>query len=480
MKNANNICLWYKSKQINLSKKIWNIETLKNVEYDKIYSSKNSNIEYVQNKNNKIIFELKDKNITVADLKKKIIDKYEKINIKLSKETKYSNDQIKIKLKTNATKEKKELNSVNTVTKMKQFKLYFDEKQKKKIIIWINACDKVYNHVITEYNKNKSDFELNYTKQKLIVFLKLYKKNKKDCPYDILTDEVRTVCSNIKSCLTNLKKNNIQHFTINQRINWNRRSILIPSKSISKNGIFCTLLGKNNLFLLKELNSFSDSRLIYDKKTNNFYIKVPIQKKIKSVNNNNIVALDPGENIFQTFYSTNKCGFIGKKIKYKLISERKKIQHLQSKINNGNISNNKKAKKIISNKYKKIKNICADMRNKAALFLCKNFKTILIPKFKTGKMKISDNLQKNIKFVLNQMSHYKFQQHLQHKCDEYGCKLLIVTEEYTSQCCGHCGKLSKKFNKRIKTCTYCDTICHRDINGARNILLKYATKYRIS
>jgi len=133
MKNANNICLWYKSKQINLSKKIWNIETLKNVEYDKIYSSKNSNIEYVQNKNNKIIFELKDKNITVADLKKKIIDKYEKINIKLSKETKYSNDQIKIKLKTNATKEKKELNSVNTVTKMKQFKLYFDEKQKKKL-----------------------------------------------------------------------------------------------------------------------------------------------------------------------------------------------------------------------------------------------------------------------------------------------------------------------------------------------------------
>ena len=67
-----------------------------------------------------------------------------------------------------------------------------------------------------------------------------------------------------------------------------------------------------------------------------------------------------------------------------------------------------------------------------------------------------------------------------HKCDEYGCKLLIVTEEYTSQCCGHCGKLSKKFNKRIKTCTYCDTICHRDINGARNIFLKYATKYRIS
>jgi putative transposase len=93
-------------------------------------------------------------------------------------------------------------------------------------------------------------------------------------------------------------------------------------------------------------------------------------------------------------------------------------------------------------------------------------------------MKISDNLQKNIKFVLNQISQYKFQQHLQHKCDEYGCKLLIVTEKYTLQCCEHCGNLSKKFNKRIKTCNYCGTIYHRDING--NISLKYATKYRIS
>ena len=120
------------------------------------------------------------------------------------------------------------------------------------------------------------------------------------------------------------------------------------------------------------------------------------------------------------------------------------------------------------------------MRNKSALFLCKNFKTILIPEFKTGKMKIADNLQKNVKFVLNQMSHYQFRQHLHHKCDEYGCKMLTVTEEYTSQCCGQCGHLSKKFNKRIKTCTKCGTAGHRDINGARNILLKYATKYRIS
>ena len=77
-----------------------------------------------------------------------------------------------------------------------------------------------------------------------------------------------------------------------------------------------------------------------------------------------------------------------------------------------------------------------------------------------------------VKFVLNNLSHYKFREHLLHKAEEYGSKVEIVTEEYTSQCCGHCGMLSDEYIKRVKICPICKSKINRDINGARNILLK--------
>ena len=57
-------------------------------------------------------------------------------------------------------------------------------------------------------------------------------------------------------------------------------------------------------------------------------------------------------------------------------------------------------------------------------------------------------LNRRVKFVLNNLSHYKFRQHLAHKCEEYGSKLHIVTEEYTSKTCTNCGEQSSKYNSK--------------------------------
>lgn len=75
--------------------------------------------------------------------------------------------------------------------------------------------------------------------------------------------------------------------------------------------------------------------------------------------------------------------------------------------------------------------------------------------------------------MLGQLSHYKFRQHLQNKCSEYGCNLFVKSEEYSSKCCGNCGYLSSNYsNDRIKCCPKCFHKIDRDINGARNIFLK--------
>jgi transposase len=48
----------------------------------------------------------------------------------------------------------------------------------------------------------------------------------------------------------------------------------------------------------------------------------------------------------------------------------------------------------------------------------------------------------------------------------------LCTEEYTSLTCTYCGYRSKHYNEREKECLKCKKKIDRDINGARNILIK--------
>jgi putative transposase len=244
----------------------------------------------------------------------------------------------------------------------------------------------------------------------------------------------------------------------------------------------------------------SDCRLIYDKYLNKYYLKCPMYENKKVVlNRKDIVALDPGERIFMTYYSLNDSGMIGYDIRKKILHYQTKIKQNQRRLKK-KINNKSRLTKKIKKYYRKIRNIVKELHNKTALYLAKNYNKILIPKFETSKMlgktfiknklkeiKIKDEktkkqeirnltkkvqLTKKVKFVLNNLSHYKFRQHLIHKCKEYGCEVKIVGEEYTSQCCSKCGSLSNIYNDREKECPSCNLKINRDVNGSRNILIK--------
>ena len=71
------------------------------------------------------------------------------------------------------------------------------------------------------------------------------------------------------------------------------------------------------------------------------------------------------------------------------------------------------------------------------------------------------------------MQFYQFQQRLKDKCDVEGTILHIVNESYTSVTCGKCGEINKNLGKSKNfKCSQCSLEVDRDINGARNILLK--------
>jgi putative transposase len=411
-------------------------------------------------------------------------------------------------------KEKENLDDTQII-RTYRVRLNINNNQKQIILGWMKSCRTVYDLCVNKFNNG--NINLNYKKLKLEIFKEIYGNSKKDCPYDVLTDEVRLFCSNIKSATKNLKNNNIKHYTIKHRNFKHGQSILIPKKSITNSSIFISKLGKIENFE-KQVNFTKiqcDCRMVYDKIFNKFYLYIPehIKKKVK-LSQSSVVALDPGEKVFMAYYSLKNYGFIGENMRNKILFYEQKIRKNQRILNkrknkyNHKLGNIKLIKRKINKSYVKIKNIVKELHNQTCLFLCKNYKKIIIPIFETQKMicdkkkvpeqikkrvieiKKKGNAQKKIreytkqkrlngrvKFVLNLLSHYKFRQQLLTKCQEYGCHLEIVTEEYTSQCCGKCGKLSKIYNGRQKQCENCKCKINRDINGARNILIKNYDKW---
>jgi len=293
----------------------------------------------------------------------------------------------------------------------------------------------------------------------------------------MLTDEVRSFCSNLKSCYTNLKNGNIKHFSMNKKFH-RSYSIMIPKKSISKNSIF-----KQNLGIIKSLNfeldKYGDSRLYYDSFLKRYTLYVPINVPINiKKKKHQIVALDPGETIFMAYHGLRSCGYIGKNIRKPILKLYNKIKKIQKILSKNKIKNKRKLIKRKRFLFKKIKYIVKELHNQTANFLCKKYKKILIPKFETQKMirthkttfkqhkkdyinKGENNIEKkdrarfftkkgrlnkNVKFVLQQLSHYSFRQHLINKCCEHGCHIEIVTEEFTSVTCTKCGFRSNSYN----------------------------------
>ena len=92
--------------------------------------------------------------------------------------------------------------------------------------------------------------------------------------------------------------------------------------------------------------------------------------------------------------------------------------------------------------------------------------------------KVNRNIKSKAVRNMLSLSHYKFQQRLKFKCNQYNRNLIICSEEYTSKTCSLCGFINENLKgNKIFNCKKCKTCIDRDLNGARNIMIKcYATK----
>jgi putative transposase len=430
------------------------------------------------------------------------------------------NEENNKKIKELTTKKINLENKMEKIIKTKQFTLYPSLHQCKILKNWIIECEKCYNKCVDLYNENPSIFNsYNYKKIKLIVFKMLYGDNTKNAPYDILTDEVRKFCSNLKSCESNLKNKNIKKFEMKHV---NRRKVettfFIPKTSIkNNNGFYCSYLGKMK-GMENICNVIADCTITYNKNTQSYRINIPCIENRKKINQirEKVCAIDPGEATFVSYCGENTFGDIGiymRNIITKKLNEISKMQKILRKgrnKKNEKLKNRSKIKNKIEKTYKYIKNIVKELHNKTALYLVKKYDRIMIPEFRTqnmlkkkygkkyfeelkrreGEAKMREELRrvtrmrkmnKKTKAVLNQLSHYKFRQHLINKGNEYGCEIEVVTENETTMTCTFCGtKGEYEIKGRTRECHVCEKKCNRDNVGARNILIKNIKKENIS
>ena len=85
------------------------------------------------------------------------------------------------------------------------------------------------------------------------------------------------------------------------------------------------------------------------------------------------------------------------------------------------------------------------------------------------------SLNKKTKDDLLKLSHYRFRQRLYEKTKEYkNFRVYTINESFTTKTCTNCGYIKNNVGSaKIFNCDKCFIKIDRDINGARNIFLKY-------
>lgn len=80
-------------------------------------------------------------------------------------------------------------------------------------------------------------------------------------------------------------------------------------------------------------------------------------------------------------------------------------------------------------------------------------------------------LPKKVVRSMNCLRFYDFKERLKMKCDEYGLTFIESSEAYTSKTNSFTGKLIKNLGNK-ENFVYDNILIDRDINGARNILIR--------
>ena len=305
----------------------------------------------------------------------------------------------------------------------------------------------------------------------------------KEIPYDVRQLAIQDAVFAYKSAIALKSNGHIDNFTLKYKNrNLPTKIFSITHKSL-KTGwkLFPTRLKKHSKLQFKNrekkklpnLSDVKDFKIMSDH--GKMYVLLPVESSAipHKPANKTVIALDPGIRVFQTGYDPSGVILnIGDNLKDVITPLYNRIDKLKS-------IKSKKRKKYNVNKRiikieKQIKNKINNLHNQTSALITKEYENIILPEFGTSKMLAGNMLHSSVKRMMNTLSFYRFKQKLRYEAYKRKRNLYIVTEEFTSKTCTSCGKIKNNLgSNKVFECTDCGLKIDRDINGARNILIKH-------
>lgn len=362
----------------------------------------------------------------------------------------------------------------DTQIKSRKIRIYPTQQQKILFKQWFGVSRKFYNETLTIY-KNGSD------KVWHKVYQDIAEQNKehdyiKSVPYQIkkiAVKDYRKALSINKMKAKRLGKPFEMKFKSKKNP---KQSCYIPKAAISSSGIYYTIAGK---LKMKERQWFENEDIKACRLTLEFgkwFIVIPKEVKTTPIDNQEgVVAIDPGVRTFATYFSTEGYfGKLGQKAFDRLLKLNLKIDKLISKLSKETEKNKKSnLKRSIFNIRFKIRNLIDELHWKVIKFFASRFKVIIFPPFNVSEMvnKSKRNLPKKVVRAMNCFRFYEFKERLKLKCKENGVTFVESSETFTSKTNSFTGELMENLGSKEKF-KFNNVSIDRDINGARNILIR--------
>ena len=207
-------------------------------------------------------------------------------------------------------------------------------------------------------------------------------------------------------------------------------------------------------------------------------------------NTSRVCALDPGSRKFMCLYDPDGgVRYLGVRTASKLERCRDRIARLQSAWERagrvGRSNQRRRTQSNIRNRirllWKQNRDLVSEMHKKIARYLVDNYDVIIVGDMSTQSVSQKVDKRGNRRKIgaqvvanLLNLRHYGFRQYLEYLCKRNGRTLVVQDESYTSKTCGGCGFIHDKLGaSEVFKCPHCDYHTDRDINGARNIFLRW-------
>lgn len=385
-----------------------------------------------------------------------------------------------------------------TTLKTRMIKLNPTKEQRKRILQFANDSRFVYNECVKHINDELAENRTFADKFKLRQMFVTAKKNEyfKDKEWLLQTpkcirqqaifecvDRYNTLLKSGPNLFDfKKKKEEVQTIGIEKAFKYNKEKqvLSILTKTIGNIRFFKGNTKRRDI--LKVLEQANHECKIKISASGNMYLLVPVEirKKEEKFDKRPVVSIDPGIRTFYTTYDleNKECFKIGDEANSIIANLYKEVDLIKEKLSKCDKQKKKRFyRRCLIKQYEKIKNKCNEFSHKVSNWLSARYSTIVVPQLNVrdlvSRKEGARTLRvKSVRELLS-IGHYNTLMKLKEKCKDKGSVLLIVKEFNTTRTCGKCGHLKTDIGSAKEwTCEKCGMQHDRDVNAARNILIR--------